>query len=141
MLGHGHGNTGHRVAGAAAEVGIVAARMDYPVAPANLVEGNVQLLATALRQSIGTVDIALLAGTLPSVLGVDHDERSIVAVRSHCVLHCLNVARLANDLYQMAEVVVPEPSLYRPLDIDLHPFIWKQRSNLSSSRRSCSTLE
>jgi len=118
-------NTRHRAAGSAAEVGIIALWLQDPVTPSDVPKGYVQVFATALCHSAGAVYATLLAAFPPPVLHVDHDERPVVLVHGDNLLHVADLAAPAGDLNEVAQLMTADPMLDGPLNVDLHPLIWK----------------
>lgn len=136
-------DTRHGAAGAATEVRIVALRLHYPIVPADVREWYVELLAAAFGDAVGTVNVSLLSRFAATILCVDHYEGSIVLVDRYDLLHALDVARFARDLYEMAELVIAEPAFDRPLNIDFHPLIWSElrRKQVEINLRVAEKLE
>lgn len=116
-------HTGHTAARAATEVGVIATRLYNPITPTDLVEWDIQLLTTALRHTVGAIDATFLTWSATTITRIDHYEWPIILVNGYYFLHWSHVAGAAWDVYEMAEIVIAEPTFDGPFNVDLHPFV------------------
>lgn len=115
----GFRDAGDAVACTAAEVSVVALRMDDPVVPADGGEVDVKRVPAAFAGVRSAIDVPRLAAYRPLRKRVNHDEG--LAVAMHGDGQAAGAARLACHLDGVRQVVELHPVLHWPCDVDLLP--------------------
>lgn len=117
--GAGLCDTCNAIACSTAEICVISTWTDDPVAPSDRGKVNVQRIATTLTRVGSAVDASRLTTHSALWKRVNHDERlSIVVQRNR---QMTSAARLAGDMNRVRQLVILNPILHRPCDINFLP--------------------
>lgn len=125
-----HGEGDGRGARAPAEVGVVAARVQDPVAPADVLEADVQLVPAALLHVGLAVGVALGPVPLGQRRGLDHQEGLEPLLHRHRGRLALDRAGRAGYLDRVVQPLLLDPLPYRETHVRLHPALCANKIRL-----------
>ena len=130
VMGAAHGQRYGRVAGALAEVRVIAARMEDPVVPADVLEAYVQLVSAAFLHFGQTVGLAFGPVTLGQRCRLYDQERLQLRLQRDGRRVAIDRARAAGYLDRVVQTLLLDPLVNGETDVRLYPALcWTTRSH------------